>query len=46
MQLNMPASLDVIRGNISIVEYLGLSSVEELAQFAKLEEIDLTALVE
>ena len=44
MQLDMPASIEVIRGETSIVDYLGLNSVEELAQFAELKEIDLTAL--
>ena len=46
MRLSLPYSLEVLSGEISVVEYLGLGSVEELAQFAELEVIDLTELVE
>jgi len=46
ISLTLPASADVYAGEISVVEYLGLGSVEELAQFAELEVIDLTELVE
>ena len=41
MSLKLPTSLEVFENKISVVEYLGLKSVDELARFAELQVIDL-----
>jgi len=41
MYMCIPASPEVIRGDISVVEYLGLSSVADLAKFAETTVVDL-----
>jgi len=41
MNLKLPTSLEVYERKISLVEYLGLSSIEDLAQFAEVKLINL-----
>jgi len=41
MSLYLPTSIDVYTKEISLIEYLGLDSVEDLAQFTEVEVIEL-----
>ena len=46
MSLKVPVTLGVLVNEISLIDYLGLNSIEELARFTELEVIDLTGLVD
>jgi len=41
MSLKVPTSLEVLVNEVSLVEYLRLNSIEELARFTEVEVIEL-----
>jgi len=41
MSMHVPASIDVYANEISLIEYLGLDSVDDLAQFVEVNMIEL-----
>jgi len=41
MSIVLPTSTEVYSGDFSLIDYLGLDSVEDLAQFTRVEAIDL-----